>query len=110
MSSGPNRCRGMTPSRSGIPGSRPWSQHLMFCEGVYDNPISSTRVAELHQSFWAGWQGGEFVTDASAAAGNRSHASSQRRSARTKISPPEVTPPDTPYVLGDGSLFDSKDP
>jgi transposase, IS30 family len=31
--------------------------------------FSHKLVAELHQSFWAAWQGGEFLTDASALAG-----------------------------------------
>jgi len=32
-------------------------------------PFSNQLVGELIQSFWAAWQGGEFMTDASAVAG-----------------------------------------
>jgi transposase, IS30 family len=31
--------------------------------------FSNRLVAELHQPFWAAWQAGEFLTDASALAG-----------------------------------------
>jgi transposase, IS30 family len=53
-----------------IPGFSRSSQHLIdYVRVLMSIRFSNRLIAELYQPFWAAWQAGEFLTDASAVAG-----------------------------------------